>query len=162
MKRKGCLPIVVTGVAVLVALTLWRNYSNRPAALYERWIGDAVPDDVLHLDGHYRFALTESVAWLSFKTAEARIARIVERNELHEVVPDRPWNEKGDSRWYSIDGKRHGGNWFDIGGLWRFDPVPPDLKIYWRNHDGRNATDSGWALYFSPGSGVAYWTSISI
>jgi hypothetical protein len=43
--------------------------------LHERWIDDTVPEDVSDLDGHYRFALTESTAWLSFKTTEARLSR---------------------------------------------------------------------------------------
>lgn len=162
MKKKGCLRILAVIAALFVAFKVWTAYSNRPVGLYKRWIDDTVPEDVSELDGYYRFALTESTAWLSFKTTETRIAEIVKAKGMHEVIPESPWNDGNNSRRYSINGKNQGGNWFDIGGLRHFKPVPPDLKVYWRSHDGSNESYSGWALYFSKSTGEAYWTSISI
>lgn len=162
MKRPGCLRIVAVIAILFVAFKVWTAYSNRPAGLYKRWIDETVPEDVSDLDGYYRFALTESTAWLSFKTTEERVAGIVEAANMHEVVSETPWNDGSDSRRYSINGNNQAGNWFDVGGLWHFKPVPRDLKVYWSSHDGSDETYSGWALYFSKSTGQAYWTSISI
>ncbi len=105
--------ILLVGLWVIAKGTF--AFLDRPTALYKRWIGGVVPEDVWELDGCYSFAITESTAWLSFKTTEERIAAIVKGHGMHEVLPETPWSDGTDSRRYSIDGKRSGGNWFDIG-----------------------------------------------
>ena len=109
MKKKVYLRILAVIAILLVVHTAWTAYSNRPSGLYKRWIHDTIPEDVSDLKGDFRFALTESVAWLSFKTTEERIGEIVDAKNMIEVIPETPWNVRNDARRYSINGRKQGG-----------------------------------------------------
>lgn len=93
---------------------------------------------------------------------ESRVFQIVQAKEMLEVSPQTPWHVKADSRGVELGGVRKNTNWFEISS-WEGGAIPEDLKVFWLSNDeGKTMTFSGWALYYSPSSGRAYWTLRSI
>jgi hypothetical protein len=60
--KHACRRWILILVACFFGMKGCSAYSNRPAALYKRWLGTAVPAGVSMLSGHYEFWLTESIA----------------------------------------------------------------------------------------------------
>ena len=162
MKRGKRWKIFIALVIGFVAMKGCSSYQNRPAALYQRWIEDKVPSDISNLKGGFKFQLTESIAWLTFVAPESRVFQIVQAKKMLEVSPRTPWHVKADSRGVELGGVRKNTNWFEISS-WEGGAIPEDLKVFWLSNDeGKTMTFSGWALYYSPSSGRAYWTLRSI
>ena len=129
----------------------YSRYSNRPAALYSRWIGGEVPNDVTELEGGYKFYLTESVMWLKFYAPQARLDDIVTTLQMKEVRPEVAWSQKVDSRKVSWSGHESYTNWFELSGWDNQTSLPSDLVVYWVSMNDDNFS-SGWVLYYSPSS----------
>ncbi|YCM46691.1 hypothetical protein V2O64_11735 [Verrucomicrobiaceae bacterium 227] len=132
-KRKhGCLRTLLIVLLVFTAIKGCSAFVNRPSALYQKWLGTPVPEDVTELRGNFTFQLTESVAWLSFKAPPDRIAQIVQDRGLAPSLE----------------------SW-----LTPIKTLPADQVIYWvPNHPGDQSRFGGWALYYSPSTQEAYFT----
>ena len=160
-RKKGCL--ISFGLLFLLVggCRLLDAYQNRPSALYERWIGGQVPDDVEDLEGQFHFALTESVCWLDFVCPQDRINQIVEEKGMLRVTTPNGWsNRSEDDRAIFVGEHKQYTNWFDFL-VRRSEPKTENLQLYWRGHSIPSETDSGWALCYTPEDGRAFWTSIS-
>ena len=162
MKIRRRWKIIIALIIAFVAMKGCSAYRNRPVALYERWIGSSVPSDVSNLEGGYKFQLTESIAWLSFVAPEGRVSDIVESKGMLEVLPETPWHVKVDSRSVTLGGSLQLTNWFNLAS-WEGGAIPEDLRVFWlSNAEQKTETFSGWALYYSPSSGRAFWTLLTI
>jgi hypothetical protein len=150
-RRSGWLKWII-GVVVLVAFVKGCSaYRNRPAALYERWLGGPVPEDVTDLKGKFQFQLTESFGFLSFKAPPARIAAIVSENGFQWVEPNPPWQVESTSRQVRIGSYTGPAMWFQ-----RSKPFPPDQEVYWQGRKGDDPMNGGWALYYRPSTQEAF------
>lgn len=158
--KKGCITTLLFLVGIFILLRLWHTYENRPSALYKRWFDRPVPADVTHLDGRSRFALTESTRWLSFHTTQARIDAIRSHLGMASVTALGGWSDPKALHDVQINGRTYHTNWFGFG-MHSFSDHLTDLQVYWKANGGDHLS-SGYALYYSPSSGLAYYTLISL
>ncbi len=142
-------------------MSLWDTYSNRPSALYQRWIGGPIPADVTQIEGRSEFALAESTRWLSFHTTPSRIDTIRSHLGMSPVVALNGWSGPAAVEEVLINGRSYHTGWFGYG-MHRFNAHLTDLQVYWKPHDSGDLFSSGYALYYSPSLGLAYYTLISI
>jgi len=159
--KKGCITPLLFLVGIYLLLHLWDTYTNRPEALYERWLGEPVPADVTQLDGKYEFALTESTHWLSFHTNQTRIDSIRSHLGMFPVIALKGWVGPDVLQEIQIDGRTYQTSWFGYG-IHSFTDHLTDLQVYWKGRDGSDSISSGYALYYSPSLGLAYYTVFSI
>ena len=155
-KKKGCLKLIFILLIFFGVFKGCSAYQNRPSALYKRWLGTPVPEDVTNLKGAYKFQLTESICFLSFNAPPERITQIVAENEMTLVVPDIPWDQIDSTSQIKVTvGDFSGdGYWFQ-----REKPYPLGQQIYWAssNEDEKNLS-GGWALYYEPSSQKVFFT----
>lgn len=159
--KRGRLLCLLMVIGIYTVVSLWDNYTSRPVALYERWFGAAVPSDVAELDGLSKFAITESTNWLSFRTSQQRIDQIVARLGMDSVTASKGWQKPNVTQVITIAGKTYHTNWFDDG-FFRFQDHLAEIQVYWRGHRSDHHLTGGYALYFVPSTGQAFYTSISI
>ncbi len=159
--KKGCITTLLFLVGLYVLLNFWDIYASRPSALYERWLGEPVPSDVTQLDGRSQFALTESTRWLSFHTTQSRIDTIRNHLGMSPVLALKGWGGPNVLEELQIDGRSYHTNWFGCG-MRQFTAHLTDLQVYWKPHGSGDSLSSGYALYYSPSLGLAYYTLISI
>lgn len=157
-KKGGCLKLIVVLLLLYGVTKGCTAYQNRPTALYERWFGEPVPEDVTNLDGVFKFQLTESIAILNFSAPPERIAQIVAARGMTLVVPDIPWDQKVASQTREITVGDYTGSetWFA-----RKEPYPNGQQIYWVNSNSESKSDfilNGWALYYNTFTREAHYT----
>jgi len=130
-KRKhGCFIAIVILLVLFGIIKGCTAYHNRPAALYERWLGEPVPSDVTELKGVYKFQLTESIAILSFKAPPERIAQIIKNNNFTPITATPHWSIPSDSRTITGGSYTGGEEWLGMSPA-RKKLIPDDLEIYW-------------------------------
>ena len=159
--KRGCLVSLVAIATIYILATIWDRYTSRPEALYERWFGSPVPADVAHLDGLSQFAITESSNWLTFTTSQQRIDAIVANRGMTRISPEDGWRDTKDTQEIVVAGRTYNTNWFHQGVL-RFRENASEIQVYWRGHRSEDILAGGYALYYVPSSGHAYYTSISM
>ncbi|TLD70277.1 hypothetical protein FEM03_13915 [Phragmitibacter flavus] len=159
--NRGCLKTLVLIVVFYVAISAWDSFTSRPAALYKRWLGEPVPSDVLNLTGRSQFSLAESTKWLLFKTSQNRVDEITSRLGMSKVTPANVWLRENRVQEIEVAGKTYHTNWF-YAGIFHFRNHLNEIQVYWKSHEGFDNFRGGYALYFVPSTGEAFYTSISI
>jgi hypothetical protein len=159
--KHGCLTSLAVLVALYAIISIWVGHASRPSALYERWFGEPVPSDISDLDGLSQFALTESTNWLYFRTSQQRIDLIVSHLSMAKVSPTHGWHGPGATQDLVVAGKIYHTSWFDPG-FYRLHGHLNEIQVYWKAHRPEDILAGGYALYFIPSTGQAFYTSISI
>ena len=156
-RKSGCGRWLLILAICFLGMKACSAFTNRPVALYKRWIGTSVPSDVSSVTGDYEFWLTESIAWLAFETNQERVDKIVARLGMETVVAPLAPGEEAD------EASRFSGNeavWFLQ--IVTFDPMPANLQIYRKPfRDGGDYSSPSWVLYYRPSSKKVYWTSLN-
>ena len=158
--KRGCITTFVMAITLYAIISAWDAYQSRPTALYERWFGEPVPSDVTNLKGESRFSLTESTHQLSFNCAQERIEVIRSHLGMSKIEPDGGWHGPGVTMDIEVNGRTYHTNWFDAG-LCGFRGHLNEIQVYWKGHQPDDLIAGGYALYFVPSTGEAFYRSIS-